>query len=196
MIEKKMMVLYHAECVDGFTAAWVARGLYLERDVEYIPVKYFEPPPDVTGKEVLILDFSYPRGVLEEMYAKAAKLLVLDHHATAQEALAGLPYAEFDMERSGAGMTWDRLYASSRGVKRKWLVDYVEDRDLWRFKLPGSKEVSAYLSSQPMTFESWSRISEMDVNLVAELGTVLLASIDESVRALAKNARTIDFCGK
>ena len=78
---------------------------------------------------------------------------------SAQEALAGLPYAHFDMERSGAGMTWDAIHTDhDLHRERPWLVNYVEDRDLWRFKLPNSKEVNAYISSRKQTFEEWNKM--------------------------------------
>jgi hypothetical protein len=73
-------VLYHANCVDGLgsrLAAWLA----LKDTALYFPVDYHKPIPAIPdGSEVYILDFSYPREVLEEMNARMSKLLVLDHH--------------------------------------------------------------------------------------------------------------------
>ena len=119
-------VLYHANCDDGFGAAWAARKKLGDAAV-YVPVKYGDPlPPTVTGERVYVVDFSYPRDVLETL-ADRCKVVVLDHHKTAQEDLADLPFAEFDMERSGAGMTWDYFFP---GQPRPPLIDHIEDRDL------------------------------------------------------------------
>ena len=66
--------------------------------------------------------------------------------------------AIFDMERSGAGLTWDYFYP---GRPRPWLIDYVEDRDLWRFKIEDAEVVNAYISTIPYTFEAWDEASSI-----------------------------------
>jgi uncharacterized protein len=50
------LVLYHANCADGFTAAWIAHGVFGD-DAEYVPVQYGQAPPDVRGRDVFILDW-------------------------------------------------------------------------------------------------------------------------------------------
>jgi len=149
------LIIYHAPCFDGFTAAWVAHQHF--PDAEYLPAKYGQAPPDVTDRTVLVVDFSYPREVLEDMHLKATHLQVLDHHATAAEDLKGLPYAEFDMERSGAGMCWDHL---NPGQERPRLVHHVEDRDLWRFKDPDTLAFHAALTLSKFTFDDWTQVHE------------------------------------
>lgn len=64
-------------------------------------------------------------------------------------------YCLFDMERSGAGIAWDVFHP---GKPRPSLVDYVEDRDLWRFKLPASREVHAWCGSYPLTLEAREKL--------------------------------------
>lgn len=145
------LILYHKGCADGFCAAWIAWRRY-GTEAEYVPVQYGDTPPDVVGKHVYILDFSFKRAILEEMHATAAKLVVLDHHKTAQEELRGLPYCAFDMTRSGGRMTWNYF---APGVTAPWQVDYTEDRDLWLWKLDKSREVSAALQSYPFDFDLW-----------------------------------------
>lgn len=139
------LIIYHGGCTDGWCAAWVA--LQGSPDAETYAATYQEPPPDVRGKRVLVVDFSYPRDVLEQMHRDAAELLVLDHHASAQRELSGMPYAVFDLSQSGAGLAWRTLQPDE---DVPWVVRYVEDRDLWRHVLPDSREVSAYLQLQPV----------------------------------------------
>src|SRR6478736_8978193 len=99
---KMDLCIYHSPCYDGFTAAWVVRQAF--PDAKFIGANYGDEPPDVRGKEVIVVDFSYPRDVLERMHEQAKSLLVLDHHKSAEKALEGLYYAKFDMSRSGAMM--------------------------------------------------------------------------------------------
>lgn len=139
------LVIYHSGCPDGTCAAAVAI-LALGEDTECVPALYGDDPPDVEGRAVYVVDFSYPRAVLEDMAERAASLTVLDHHKTAAADLEGFPGAVFDMERSGAGLVWDTL----TNAPRPWLVDYVEDRDLWRYALPDSRAVAAWISTLPL----------------------------------------------
>lgn len=142
-------IIYHAGCVDGLVAAWAAKhSIDPAAPVECIPAQYGSEPPNVAGRDVIIVDFSYPRVALVRMAGEARSIVVLDHHKTAREALDGLPFCTFDMERSGAGLAWDIL---NPGQPRPWIVDYAEDRDLWRWALPDSREVNAWLQSLPLT---------------------------------------------
>lgn len=61
------------------------------------------------------------------------------------------------MDRSGAQIAWDFFHP---GEPRPKLVDYVADRDLWRFDLGNSREVAAWLFSLDYTFAEWSRAAE------------------------------------
>ena len=86
----RKLVIYHADCADGFCAAWVARGV-LGDAAEYVPAHYGQNPPDVlAGAMVYILDFSYPRDVMIQIAKEARLVLVRDHHKTAMAALDGL----------------------------------------------------------------------------------------------------------
>jgi oligoribonuclease NrnB/cAMP/cGMP phosphodiesterase (DHH superfamily) len=187
----KTIVISHANCIDGFTAAWVA-WLHFGDKAEYIFAKHGDPPPNVNGADVLMLDFAYDREIVEKMYDDATSLFIWDHHKTKQEALQGLEYAFFDMERSGAGLAWDHFFGSER---RPWLVDYVEDRDLWRFKLPESKAVNAWVSAQKQTFGDWMNLSQMQVKTASFNGTAVLAYIDRYVEEMSEQARNVDFMG-
>ena len=192
---KGPLFIYHGSCFDGFTAAWVYWNINTR--AEFWPAKYGAPPPDVHGRDVVIADFSYPRGTMLQIASDARTLTVLDHHHTAQEALAGLdhecgqlgvaiPTVVFDMDRSGAGITWD--YFCPR-EERPELVNYVEDRDLWRFKLPDSEAVAALVAATPMTFEEWSDLDDTDVHDMAAQGRAILKYIHQyGTKAIAEAA--------
>jgi oligoribonuclease NrnB/cAMP/cGMP phosphodiesterase (DHH superfamily) len=98
------LVIYHDNCTDGLTAAWVAAQVM--PDAEFFAGFYGQDPPDVHGRDVFIVDFSYKRPVMEQIAADCATLVVLDHHKTAEAELHGFTpeFSEivFDMEHSGA----------------------------------------------------------------------------------------------
>jgi oligoribonuclease NrnB/cAMP/cGMP phosphodiesterase (DHH superfamily) len=190
-----MKVIYHASCIDGYTAAWCA-WLKFGKDAEYIAAQYGDAPPDCAGEDVLIVDFSYPREALLAIKETAKSLGVLDHHKTAQADLEGLDFCVFDMERSGAGIAWD--YLLGRGT-RPALVDYVEDRDLWRFALPGSKEINAWIASWDRDdFQAWSllrRDLETDKPDCFAQGATLLRALAKQVASQGELASMVDFAG-
>lgn len=179
-----MKIIYHASCTDGFTAAWVAWLKYGD-SAEYIAANYGDEPPEALGEDVLILDFSYPRRHLEYMAGVAESIRVIDHHKTAEAELAGLSFCTFDMGRSGAGLAWDVLMPDA---PRPALVGYVEDRDLWRWALPNSREVSAWLSSWKPEFKKWSELStqlEIEPGYPVGEGAAILRALNGYVAGMA-----------
>lgn len=165
---KADLIIYHRDCPDGFCAAFIAKKKF--PDATLLGTTYGEQPPleKLVGLalDVLVVDYSWKR---EQMLAVAElthSIRVIDHHKTAQAELAGLDFATFDMTRSGAGLTWDILFAEPR----PWYVNYVEDRDLWNWKLPDSKTVSSFIMTLPHTVEAWSVLDSMIANDAIQLG--------------------------
>ena len=201
----KTLCIYHGNCADGFGAAWAVREA-LGDDVEFHAGVHQDSPPDVTGREVIFVDFSYKRDVLVAMADKAKGVLVIDHHKSAVEDLVadgnyivdfggytgdltldrfrdnlvqdhcescpyGRIYTIFDMERSGAGMAWDFFHP---GKARPALINHIEDRDLWRFALPKTREIQAAVFSYPYEFETWDwLILEADLDQLALEGAAI-----------------------
>lgn len=186
----KPLIITHGNCRDGFCAAWVCYRKYPTAD--FIHANYGEPTPNVKGRDVVMVDFSYPRPILEQMYFDANSMIVLDHHLTAREALKELPYCQFDMNRSGAGMAWDHFFP---GQERPWLVNYVEDRDLWRHALPNGPAVNAYISTLKYDFETWYKASRLDINEVAKMGCVVEDKIRQYITEASKLAKVVSVEG-
>ena len=184
MTWKPDIMIYHSPCDDGFGAAWAAYTKWGD-SVEFIPGTYGKQPPDLSGKDVLIGDFSFKKPVLDELAKTARSIVILDHHQTAQEDLSSFSVfkskperfsiltattmlkdlqngsyppivALFDMERSGARMVWDFCWP---GRDVPLLIKMIEDRDLWRFDLPHTRAISLYLRSLPYDFGRWSEIA-------------------------------------
>lgn len=187
---RRIICIYHGNCADGFTAAWVVwkyARMYPDMPVEFVPGVYGQQPPEVGGADVIMVDFSYKRSVLLNMAAQARSILILDHHMTAAVDLAGfpepadvdgdqcwgahmsavaaglagrnrgMPSVLFDMDRSGAQIAWDFFFS---GLPRPALVDYVADRDLWRFKMPDSRAVAAAMFSFEYDFAVWNGLND------------------------------------
>ena len=167
------LVIYHGNCADGFSAAWCFWRKY-GTGADYVAGVYQQDPPDVTGRDVYLVDFSYKRPVVEEMLRTARSVTLIDHHKTAIDDLRPLKadmvttnnngmgdnFGWFcDLNRSGATLAWDYLFP---GEDRPLLLGHVEDRDLWRFKLPGTREIQAFVFSHEYSFELWDKLMSAD----------------------------------
>ncbi len=174
--QDRAYIYYHADCLDGFCAAWVFSRTFPTS--ELIPARYGTEVPDNACGDVFIVDFSWPRDQLIKLRERCRTLVVLDHHKSAAEALAGLEFCEFDMNRSGARMTLD--WVKARGlcdplvVQGEWLIDYVEDHDLWRHKLPKSLEVNSALKSYDLDMVEWDTLANKSPSELADEGTSIL----------------------
>lgn len=197
----KILCIYHANCADGFTAAWVVKEKFGKNNVEFHKGVHGDAPPDVKGRDVIIVDFSYKRPVLEQMGKDARSVLILDHHKSAMLDLEGfpcpivvngghlwedhltdvvsggidgtdpkLPRVLFDMDRSGAMITWDFFFPNEVAPI---FIKYVQDRDLWKFTLLNSREFTAGLFSYEYTFENWDYIENNVGNIIDEGHAIL-----------------------
>jgi uncharacterized protein len=95
----------------------------------------------------------------------ARKLTVSDHHITAAQELEGLLRNDgivdgmFDMEKSGCLLTWEWFF-KNRQPPQALLA--VNDRDLWKFELPWTREIFLALTSYPYDFKAWDTTMEDD----------------------------------
>lgn len=181
----KPIVIYHANCTDGFGAAFAA-WLKFGDDAEYLPMNYGEvkTPADFDMKvslaakdnEIYILDFSFPSEVMDALFKHAKRVVWLDHHKTAFEMWCGeyhkgMQYDSgpespdirydhhilLDDNRSGALIAWEYFHP---GTEVPLLIKHIDDRDRWQFKLDGSKELHAALRSyEPWSFEQWKELN-------------------------------------
>lgn len=211
----KLLCIYHGNCDDGFAAAWAVRNRLGDGQVEFYAGQYQKDPPDVTGRHVLLVDFSYKRPVLLEMATKAKSIVILDHHHTAAHDLFGFlepaPFDEwcdkgldnvergsppiaalFDMNRSGAGLTWDFFHA---GGQRLPFIDYIEDRDLWRKSLPGGDEFTIALRSYPQDFETWDRLVEAGPEALIAEGAAIQRYYRARVEEMKRSAYAATLAG-
>lgn len=164
------LVIYHGNCPDGFAAAYALYDHFRQEAeccCEFIAGIHGHEPPDVAGRDVLIVDFSYRRAVLKKICQIARSVTVIDHHASAELDLAGLEQEHanlrvvFNMEKSGGVLAWEFYHASPPPR----LLLHVQDRDLWRFELEGTNDIHAALMSRPFDFTYWEKLCSDDNSL-------------------------------
>ena len=184
-------VIYHKSCTDGFGSAYAAWKL-LASKAEYHAASHGEPPPDIRGKTVAILDFSYKNDVTKKMISEAKDLIIIDHHKSAMVELHDISNTHFDMTHSGARLAWDFFHPGKEAPK---FIDYIEDRDLWKWELPYSKEFSAAFDMVPFEFEEFEKFEDDSVfDDAIKRGSYILAYSKTVVKKVCEKAvhRTMD----
>jgi uncharacterized protein len=154
---KKIVVIYHDQCRDGFGAAYAAWKKFGDK-ASYIPRKTQDPVPEgLHGKEIYVVDYSYKKPDLEKLLEANKSVVIIDHHETAKEAVTSFKENVFDMDHSGAVLAWMYFHPHTE-VPR--LLLYIEDHDLWRFKMEHNREFGAALGEYNQDFETWDQLNK------------------------------------
>ncbi len=193
---KNIVVIYHAECMDGFSAAWVAHQKF-GPEAEYLPILHNDPVPKaLKNKEVYFLDIVYPMNDLVKVIKANKKVVVLDHHITREKEakLAGGLYA---LENSGTVLAWNYFFP---GKPLPFFLKLVEEQDLWKYKTKGAKEILASAKLVEYTFEKWSAlINELETekgrSLHMKQGAALLAYQQMMIQEIGDRGNLAKFEG-
>jgi oligoribonuclease NrnB/cAMP/cGMP phosphodiesterase (DHH superfamily) len=198
------IISFHNACPDGWASAYIAKLKYPLAKLLPLDHGAVLDMEQFRDKDVLMLDFSLRTREQNDRLAEITKSFhIYDHHKSAQEVLAGVPYATFDMSRSGAGLSWDYLlgedfarYSMKCGTcslgqakPRPWWVDYVEDRDLWRFALPESRAVNAFIMTTEYALEPWRLMTEVKLDDAITKGRAIELEVNKYVREVTKQAQ-------
>lgn len=193
-----ILIIYHGGCTDGFGAAYAANAKFGDGAEYYAAIHGDDALPDVTGKVVYILDFSYKREIIERMAEQAADIIILDHHESARDDIEpliqnGTIKGQFDMTRSGAMMAWVYFHPYAY-IPR--LIAYIQDRDLFQHRLIDTHEVSAALRSYPMSFHVWSELmTKSRTDELRSEGKHILRYHSARVKELVSRHYIVEFDG-
>ncbi|MCP6719771.1 MAG: DHHA1 domain-containing protein [Patescibacteria group bacterium] len=155
---KKIVVLYHSDCRDGFSAAWVAWKKFKNK-ADYVPIEArVLPKKPLKGKEIYVLDNSFPASTLKRLIKNNLSLMVIDHHKSSEKDVKSIPSHVFDLNHSGAVLSWKYFHPKKPVPK---FLRYVEDADIWRFREPFTKEISTRLNLEEFTFTRWTHLANL-----------------------------------
>lgn len=214
----KPVIFYHASCADGYGAAFAA-WKHFGDDAEYVAMQYgtvntindVDLLGEIKGRRVFILDFSFPREVMEHIFYNAEHTTWLDHHLTAFKMWAPLVTVEadttfinttadshivLDNARSGALIAWGHFHNTPVPL----MIRHIDDYDRWQFKLDETKAFNKYLwSIAPWSFEKWDILCSGDASTYGsayDTGNALLAEHKRQVVSATKNAREVKLNGQ
>ena len=211
----KPLIIFHADCQDGFGAAFAA-FMALGDEAEYVPMQYntIKEPANLVvrfgdtfaERDVYILDFSLPKEAMDWLFANAKRVVWLDHHKTAFEmwGVEPGPFKQFRQDinlgdgvvhhidlndnKSGALLAWEYFHP---GTEVPMLIQHIDDRDRWQWKLRCSAEIHAALGSmQPWSFEQWEELIQPEhYGSLCTEGAAILRAQKQRVEQMAKQAR-------
>ncbi|OGG61539.1 hypothetical protein A3C87_02730 [Candidatus Kaiserbacteria bacterium RIFCSPHIGHO2_02_FULL_49_34] len=196
-ITTDIVVIYHANCYDGFGGAWVAWKKFGDT-ATYIPAKYGQELPEgIDGREIYVIDFSYDGEPLLELERRARRAVCIDHHASAEPWVRQLKEHVFDLNHSGAYLAWEYFFPDEPVPK---FIEYISESDIFKLTLPFAEEVTAYLQALPQTFESFENMHrEIDDTVLfeqaIEKGKLLMVYRDKVLEPAMNSILTIELAG-
>jgi oligoribonuclease NrnB/cAMP/cGMP phosphodiesterase (DHH superfamily) len=194
---KDTIIIYHGDCPDGFGAAYAAWKKF-GNTATYLPWKDHDTlPAGLTDKTIYIVDFSFPRTLLELLVAANSLVVVIDHHISAEADVIAFPQNVFDLNHSGCVLAWHYFHP---GTPIPLVLQYVEDNDIWRNVLPEYREFKIALDQYPMTFETWDNLNTSLknennlINFIAK-GAILAKYEDKLVASMIAGRELVSFEG-
>lgn len=198
---KKILVLYHGNCMDGFAGAWVAWKKFGD-DADYLAQERTSIP-DVSifqDKEVYVIDYSFTKEQMLSFENVAKKFVCLDHHISSKEAVESLKDYVFDTAHSGSYIAWKYFFEEE---PVPLLIEYISDSDTWTHKLPDYEDVNAYIyretekSSEFLYFEDLNKelSSSEGLERAKRIGKLFREAHEKRVSVYEEKAELINFEG-
>ncbi|HEY4499845.1 MAG TPA: DHHA1 domain-containing protein [Candidatus Paceibacterota bacterium] len=195
---KSIIVLYHGRCPDGFGGAWTAYQKFGDQ-ADYIGLEYDSDMtiPEIINSTVYLIDFSLPERVMKNLVQNNQKVIALDHHISAEQRTKSAHEFIYDLDRSGAIITWNYFFPEKPAPL---LLQHVQDIDLWRFQMPFTKEIMTYIQLFGFDFQKWNQIAEdLENPIIREQyykdGALLLRYERTIIDKLVRRAVVVEFEG-
>jgi uncharacterized protein len=191
------IIIYHANCHDGFAAAAVVYKFLMDKfktveSCKFIPAAYGSAiPKNIKNKRIIIVDFSYSAKEIEFMEKEAESVVIIDHHKSAIEKTKNMKKENLllDMNNCGAVLAWKYFYGDK---PIPLFLKYIEDRDMWWHKMEFSKEAFLGTTLIPKSFPLWNDLldhtNDIHMNKIIENGKILKLKEDEDISNLLKSA--------
>lgn len=195
--EKDIVVLYHAGCTDGFSAAWAAWKKFGDK-AAYVPMEWNKVPEGLINKEIYTLDISLPGSKIPELISTNKRVTSIDHHESNEAATKATQEYLFDRHHSGGVLAWNYFHPNAPMPR---LLNYCEDMDFWRFPNEESQPIMMVVTALgTYEFEAWDGLAKdlEDDNFrhdYIKQGKLILQMHNKTVDALLKNAQLIELSG-
>ena len=181
-------VIYHKACADGFGSAYCAHRK-LGNNSKYIPLAYYDIIPKIRNSNILVCDFSFDYETTLKYINDNKLFFNIDHHKSAYENLLKLDdkYKKFDMNHSGAYLTWEYFFPDENVPL---FIKLIEDYDLWKFNYEETKPFMLALNEICFNFREWAKLENEDyVHLLIEKGKILQQYQNNTIETMIKSVK-------
>jgi oligoribonuclease NrnB/cAMP/cGMP phosphodiesterase (DHH superfamily) len=195
---QKIVVIYHGDCADGFGGAYAAWKKFGAKAAYLSAADRFALPCPLKNKEVYLIDYTYQEDIIKKLLKDNIRVTAIDHHITAEQAVKLTQKYSFALDHSGAVLAWNYFHPDK---KVPMMLCYVEDRDLWRWKLPASRAVLAYFDLGERSFAAWDRAAKeleraAQRKIYKEKGELLLRYEKMLIDDMLWSAEKVRFAGR
>lgn len=182
---------FHTNCPDGLASAFAC--FLVNPHWTYTPINY-DNEISFPEENKVFVDFCPTFDQIKRMSKDGYSITILDHHKTREEDFnralkENLIKGIFDLNRSGAGLSYDYFKPP---VPRD-LFSMIEDRDLWRFNIEGSRELNAFLNGR-LSFQTLDEAMN-DLPKAVQIGATLQRQIDGVVEKCCESFAIENVCG-
>ncbi|MEK7659458.1 MAG: DHHA1 domain-containing protein [Patescibacteria group bacterium] len=155
-ITKDTVVLYHAECSDGFGGAFAAWNKFGE-EADYIPIEHQAPLPEgLNGKQIFFVDIVPAEAILKKVINDNISVIAIDHHKTSEAKMNLFKEHSFDNNHSGSVLAW-KYFNPEKSVPKLLLL--IEDMDLWKWEYSETERFISALALYDYNFQTWDKIA-------------------------------------
>ncbi|MBI5306690.1 hypothetical protein HZB04_03865 [Candidatus Wolfebacteria bacterium] len=194
---KPILVLYHKNCPDGFGGAYAAWKKFGDK-ADYVGIERYMPLINLKGrKEVYMIDFCYFYDEMKKIIDSGANITVIDHHVSVEKAVKICPKHSYGVKNSGSVLAW-KYFHSKKPIPR--LLKNIEDLDLWKFKIPHTKEISSVLELIEFNFKKWDKFIKEFENPKKrkkhiEAGKIILKYRETLIKRIINHLKEVKFEG-
>ena len=175
------LCIFHKNCLDGRASAAVVKRF--DPSCVCVPQQYGSKRPSVLGRKVYIVDFGFNLDEMKAIEREASEVIWIDHHITHQQTQKELGWGHFDINESGASLTWKVLFPDEEPPE---VISYIRDRDLWLWELPNSRTINTamYYITSDQDFEG---ILDINLDEMNELGQPLIKAQELRISQALRN---------
>jgi nanoRNase/pAp phosphatase (c-di-AMP/oligoRNAs hydrolase) len=171
-MKKDIVVIYHKNCADGFSGAWVAWKKFKNK-ADYIPLNIHNQKIEIENKKkIYFIDFTPEKNVLKKVCKNNEKIIIIDHHESVKNTLNEIEEINekiFNKNNSASVLAWKYFFSNKKLPK---LLEYVEDVDLWKMKLKNIEEIVAIIDFTKHEFKEWNKLAK-NLELKEERGNLI-----------------------
>lgn len=195
---KESIVFYHVKDNDGLGSAWSAWNKFKDK-ADYFGIDYhFDINFDYHDKKIYFLDIHPAVKKIKLLRKNNNYLILIDHHLSSQPLLKLFDEYKFNLKHSAAVLTFQYFFPKKKIPK---ILKYIEDIDIWKLKIPYSREINNAIDFYDGDFTHWNTLArDIEQSLkrkqYIKIGQIISQYQDKLIEKIVNKAKLVKFEGK